>query len=405
MDKALRDTLRMRTRHFYDLQKLRIALGNRALDPEDYVEVVNKKTGKTKKKKKVTLVSQMNEALEQVIEQMRGSETVNLEVEVEGEAVLLQPSSSIVSEDDRRYYKQQSRVLELLEKQSLDEIHSLLKGEYMYRWLRKEPGCGPTMSAVILSEVQMCEPADMHFLAGKPRNHYTVVDQDGREWKYFSVTFIDEVPRTVVDEETGERTKVKVKVQKTHVYVVDYDREGNERIRRDICPTVSSLWAYAGYAVNTSNNTAVRREKGVQFNWNPWLKTKLFVLAGCMLLMGDRSPRHEVFANAKHRWESEGRGIHISKKDGLEKRRHLQLHATRVLIKSFLRDLWEEWRKHEGLPVLPPYSVAVLGRTHGDHRGRVHPVRHLAPEVEAAQVAQARKKKRQPREHTLQNRP
>lgn len=368
MNKALRETLRMRTRHLYDLQKIRIALGNRAEDPEDYIVVVNKTTGKKTKRKKNTLVSQMDEALEQVLERVRASTE---EVPIEGTDVTVRASDMVVDEDDRRYYKQQSRVLELLEKQSLDEIHDLLKDSYMYKWLRNEPGCGPTMSAVILSEVQMCEPADLAFLEGKIRNYYTVTDVAGKAWRYFSVHFTDEVSRVEVDEDTGDRVKVKVKVRKSYIYVEDKDSEGNIRIRRDICPTVSSLWSYAGYAVNTEDGTAVRRQRGVQCNWNTWLKTKLYVLAGCMLLLKDRSPRRRLFDNAKHRWETMGKGIHVSKRDGQEKRLHLQLHATRVLIKSFLRDLWEEWRTYEGMPVLPPYSEAVQGRIHGDHRGRV----------------------------------
>ena len=48
---------------------------------------------------------------------------------------------------------------------------------------------------------------------------------------------------------------------------------------------------------------------------------------------------------------------------------HRHNAAMRVMVKAFLLELYKQWRPLEGLPVVPPYAEAVLGRTHGDHGG------------------------------------
>ena len=42
--------------------------------------------------------------------------------------------------------------------------------------------------------------------------------------------------------------------------------------------------------------------------------------------------------------------------------------AIRYMIKSFLLDLYKVWRRIEGLVVAPPYSEAKLGRKHGEEQ-------------------------------------
>jgi hypothetical protein len=44
-----------------------------------------------------------------------------------------------------------------------------------------------------------------------------------------------------------------------------------------------------------------------------------------------------------------------------------RLMALRYMIKIFLIDLYNNWRRLEGLPVAPPYSEAKLGMVpHGE---------------------------------------
>ena len=127
---------------------------------------------------------------------------------------------------------------------------------------------------------------------------------------------------------------------------------------RDVCPTVSALWSYAGLAVETSTGKARRKTKGVRFNWNPFLKTKILgVLGSCMIKCG--SSYREHYDNYKHRKESEGWGASPG---------HRHNAAMRVMMKVF-QDLWHAWRRLEGFPTPKPYAEAMLGRVHGDHGG------------------------------------
>ena len=125
------------------------------------------------------------------------------------------------------------------------------------------------------------------------------------------------------------------------------------------CNTPSALWAYCGLACDTTTGKAVRRQKGVKSNWNPFLKTKVIhVLGGSFLKCN--SPWRKFYDDYKHRKTEAGWGA----SDG-----HRHNAAMRYMVKMFLLELWTTWRQLEGLPVTEPYSEAVLGRVHGDHGG------------------------------------
>lgn len=149
----------------------------------------------------------------------------------------------------------------------------------------------------------------------------------------------------------------------------------------------SSLWMYAGLDVAQDGLGRSRRKEHLikrayttakgdeaerdSVTFNPFLKTKLVgVLATSFLRVGD-NPYRTIYLNYKHRMESHARfGVHNDdKKDDKgyfitsKKRRHNQ--ALRYMIKMFLKDLYNAWRRIEGLPVAPTYQEAKLGHKHG----------------------------------------
>jgi hypothetical protein len=113
--------------------------------------------------------------------------------------------------------------------------------------------------------------------------------------------------------------------------------------------------------------------------YEPWLKTKLFVLASSFLRSS--SPWADVYRNYKHRLETDTRRKKITviewKKlnDAGKPVGHLWTPgridnaSKRYMIKMFLADLWAKWRALEGLPVSPTYHEAVLGHVHGQEQG------------------------------------
>lgn len=133
----------------------------------------------------------------------------------------------------------------------------------------------------------------------------------------------------------------------------------------------SSVWAYAGYDVARNGQGRSRKKehlrevdyidregkaaKRVGITFNPFLKTKLYVLATSFIKSG--GPYREAYDNYKHRLEHRD-----DWKDRSKGHRHNA--AMRYMIKRFLVDLYKNWRALEGLPVAPEYSEAKLGKVH-----------------------------------------
>jgi hypothetical protein len=90
--------------------------------------------------------------------------------------------------------------------------------------------------------------------------------------------------------------------------------------------------------------------------YNPWLKSRLWLLGNSFLRCGNAHYR-EVYENRKNRSLNHPKWQNESKK-------HIHDDALRYMIKRFLVDLYKAWRPLEGLPVAPEYSEAKLGLKH-----------------------------------------
>ena len=137
----------------------------------------------------------------------------------------------------------------------------------------------------------------------------------------------------------------------------------------------SSLHKYAGLDVATDGQGRSRRpehledseykakdgtiktKKGITFN--PFLKTKLTGVLGSSFIKQspDKCVYRKIYDDYKHRLEH--MDAHKEKSKG-----HRHSMAIRYMIKMFLVDLYNAWRRIEGLPVAPTYSEAKLGKVH-----------------------------------------
>jgi hypothetical protein len=163
-------------------------------------------------------------------------------------------------------------------------------------FLLKVKGCGPAMSAVILSEIDITKanyPSSLWKLAG-----YDVVTEDNK---------------------------------------------GRSRIKEHRVPK-----SY------TNKEGEIKETVGITFN--PFLKTKLYVLGTCFLKVKE-SPYKDSYYNYKNRLEN-----HPAHKEKTKLHRHRM--AIRYMIKRFLVDLYLNWRRIEGLEVHDEYSIGKLGMTH-----------------------------------------
>jgi hypothetical protein len=163
-------------------------------------------------------------------------------------------------------------------------------------YLKGIHGCGPAMAGVIISEF------DPHLA-----RHVSSF------WKYAGLD-------VVVDAETGDgsgRSR-----RKEHLIKRTYIDKNKEEKERD------------------------------SITFNPWLKTKLYVLATCLIKSG--GVYKKIYDDYKFRLQNSPKW-----KDKTVGHRHNA--SMRYMIKMFLADLWTKWRTLEGLEVSEPYSVAKLG--------------------------------------------
>lgn len=138
----------------------------------------------------------------------------------------------------------------------------------------------------------------------------------------------------------------------------------------------SAFWKYAGLDVVLSEDgEGIGRNRSMttmidyiakdgtvkqkrSLTYNPRLKTKLLGVLGGAFLKARDSHYGNIYYGYKNRL--------IQRNFGNNKA-HIHRAALRYAVKMFLRDLWVEWRKIEGLQVTTPYEEVYLDKDpHGD---------------------------------------
>ncbi len=203
--------------------------------------------------------------------------------------------------------------LEKQEKQAFGRLGNILQDYPIYtQFLEPTKGCGPMMSGVILSEIDIHKarhPSSLWMYAGLD------VAKDGR----------------------GRSRRTEHLVERAYI-----NKEGKEATRMGI-------------------------------TFSPLLKTKLIgVLGPSFLKTGKDGEYSQIYYNYKLRMENHVKygKINDGKRDEVtghlitsKGRRHAM--AIRYAVKQFLLHLHMNWRKLEGLPVSLPYHEAKLGYKHG----------------------------------------
>lgn len=156
----------------------------------------------------------------------------------------------------------------------------------------------------------------------------------------------------------------------------------------------SAFWRYAGLDVGPDGWGRSRRQEHLiehqykdktgkdatrmGLSYNPTLKTKLMGVLGPSFLRS-ASPWREVYDGYKHRLMTDPARIKVTieqwkklNKEGKEDMRRywpparINKASIRYMVKMFLADLWDKWRKIEGLPVDGgTYAEGKLGMKHG----------------------------------------
>lgn len=183
-------------------------------------------------------------------------------------------------------------------------------------FLEQVRGCGPLMSAVILSELDIRK-----------------AERVSSFWRYAGLD--------VADDGRGRSKRAE------HLIEVDY----------------------------TDARGRPAKKKGVTYN--PFLKTKLVGVLGSSFIKqpAEACKYRALYDEYKHRLEHhavygvarDAERIAAAKAAGKGKyapKLHRHNMAVRYMVKIFLQDLWLAWRVLEGLPVTATYHEAILGHAH-----------------------------------------
>lgn len=184
-------------RSAYDLQKLRIALGNRI------AAAVKTEMGQVPGEKEETIEDQ---EAQKVLEKIRSSykritdglATLPRENKFKGDSVISSYGLLIMVDQYMRFLE--------LEQRSFRQFEKVLKGYPIYAWLQSIKGIGPAMSGVLISEINIHNskyPSSLWALAGldvasdgrgrsRRREHLVkrkYTDKEGKEAERDSITF------------------------------------------------------------------------------------------------------------------------------------------------------------------------------------------------------------------------
>lgn len=303
---AAKMKIRNSVRFIYDLQHMRIMTGNRLTqsfrnEESDQVQLTEEQMEKEAK----SILSMIQKEFDQINN-------------IEGFTV--RKLKTVLAKGNYQYIKDESDYqlfktyadLATMEKDNIKALERTLNRHPLYTsFLKDVKGCGPLMSAVIISEF---DPYKARHVSS-----------------FYKYAGLD----VVIDKETGigeGRSK-----KSHHLEEVTYLNSKGEECTR------------------------------VGITFNPFLKTKLLgVLGGSFLKT--KSPYAEAYYDYKNR-KTLQYGITIMQEDGsmtvtLKEgmtAKHIHNMANRYMVKQFIRDLWVAWREIEGLPVTQPYEVAKLG--------------------------------------------
>lgn len=325
MDKVQMEKLRVSLNSFYDIQNLRISIGNRLsasflglgnVSKNRTKEAVKaKKNGESTKeideeeeKRAILdeLANEYNLISMQIAKYLENKKTNNPSERTISNIIHEMDESTIDLIKDIYDYKMVKEFMSLVDTENniKKNIENQVKTHPMWKaFFENVKGCGPLMSAVCLC----------YFDIDKARHPSSF-------WKYAGLDVV------ITPEGECKGRNNKFTVEQTYI-----DSDGNEKTKRGL-----------GY--------------------NPKLKSKLiFVLSGSLLKAGRGEGYSKAYYNYKNRLDNRA-----DTKDFTKIHKHNM--AIRYMVKQFIRDMWIVWREMAGYDIGEPfYEVEKLGRKHHNY--------------------------------------
>lgn len=349
-----KEKIRSAVKQYYDLQKLRVASGNRLVanfytDKEKINEAVEERVRngdidvdlaekqKEEGEKRLALILKDYDSLTKALNE-RGGTIKKMLKEIHGEIIKSEEDYNIVSA---------FRGMLALENQHLKIVETAVKDHPLWDvFLKDVRGCGTLMSAVVISELDPYKAR--HCSSFWKYAGLDVVLRHGEEGK--TVLFISQGSpnsRIYIGEEP---------IPSEGLYI--YEETGLP-IPFDAPITGEGRSKKAHHLVDrtyTDHNGNIKETRGITYN--AFLKSKLCGVLGTSFLRSGGKYR-DIYDNYKNRLQN-------SVKHEKKTLKHRHNMAIRYAVKMFLRDCWVAWRTLEGLEVTDPYEVAILGhKPHG----------------------------------------
>jgi hypothetical protein len=303
--------IRGMVRSFYDTQKLRIQTGNRLVanvrvrlgqEPGKKTEESMSEEGQDFLKVLMLAYRRMADGLAKKSAQIKVAE---MEVT---DGIILTSFEYELAAHYARLLEGENKLFKFL-------APEVAKFPIWKTFLEGVRGCGPTMAAVIISELDPCKAEHISSFwkyAGLDVVSVPLKDKSGEP-----VLGEDDEPVMISQGRTRKRDHL---VEKEYV-----NRRGEADTRLSI-------------------------------TYNPFLKTKLIGVLGTSFLRS-ASPYAQVYKGYKHRLQTG---------PDTKDLRPVVIHSrsVRYMVKIFLKDLWLHWREIEGLPIEPDYAEAKFGIVH-----------------------------------------
>ncbi len=343
--------VRMLIRGSYDLQKLRIMMGNR---------ICGQFKAKLGQPPGVSEEESLDDESAKTLDVLR-AEFKKLTDGVKQVRLATFKASPIISTFTEFALLQSYLELEETENRNFAAVKKVLHQVPIYtNFLLHVEGCGPQMAGVIISEVDI---AQAKYVSSLWQFAGLGVEADGRA--------------------TSRR--------KEHMHKIDYtDKEGKQQTRMGIRYNPWLRTKLIGVLAGCMIKAGMVLKK-VDDPKNPGKQISAKDDQGNSIpIYGECSKYVQIYLDYKNRMKCHAvHGIQNDEKmverevkkvvkpgekgePGYEMKKvpmaspgHRNAMAIRYMIKMFLKDLYVEWRTLEGLPVAPSYQEAKLGHTHG----------------------------------------
>lgn len=343
MTTNLRLQLRVMVRSAYDMQKLRIEMGNRM------VGNFKAKLGQQPQKSEHELTPEARKLLAElrmVYKKITDAMPAKFAAKhFKGEAIIDTYTDWVLVDQYIR--------LEAAEEKHFKQLVGVLEAFDIYNdWLKGVRGVGPTLAAVVISEIDITKARYVSSLWS-----YAGLDvaPDGRGRSRRKEHLVE---RTYTAKDGEEKTRVGITF--------------NPFLKSKLIGVLGSSFLRATKWEGCTAEAVAEMEPGA-------FRVIEVVDEDGVLLGGDNGTHYQCLTSdcryakfyyaQRHRLESHpvfGAAQDGEKLEhGIVRPRWRHARAVRVMVKEFLRDLYNAWRPMAGLPVEPCYSEAKLGMVHG----------------------------------------